>query len=311
MNNSPDQADAATDETPATTTTKRKRGSRTKAERAATFDDALLAAQRSIRNVPKNGRNKFHKYDYTTAEDMIGATRHALHEQGLVAERVGCSIVPVPMDCIVQDKDGSQSLTDVVWMLRSMMRVSHAPTGELREGEFDYPICPEKGRPLDKAASASMSTSLSYWLRDLLQVPRCDSEVDVGRHEVAERQQPPPRAQRARRPAVASVEPPVIIERAQQPQRARGAGARVDSNERIAKHYTGKLRNAVKHGLDAVERVADEIAKDRNVIRGSTTSQQLREEYQLAHGEAELAEHTANREAVEAVEAGERWGEGQ
>ena len=295
MNNSPPDELAADNADEATaTTTKRKRGSRTKAERAATFDDALLAAQRSIRNVPKNGRNKFHKYDYTTAEDMIGATRHALHEQGLVAERVGCSIVPVPMDCIVQDKDGSQSLTDVVWMLRSMMRVSHAPTGELREGEFDYPICPEKGRPLDKAASASMSTSLSYWLRDLLQVPRCDSEVDIGRHEAAERQQPPPRAQ----------QPP-------QQQHARGAGARVDSGERIAKHYTGKLRNAIKHGLVAIERVADEIANDRNVKRGSATSQQLREEYHLAHGEAELAEQAANSDAVEAVEAGGPWEAGR
>jgi hypothetical protein len=279
MNNSPPDELAADNADEATaTTTKRKRGSRTKAERAATFDDALLAAQRSIRNVPKNGRNKFHNYDYTTAEDMIGACRHALHESGLVAERVGCTITTV----------------DGVWMLRSMMRVSHAPTGELREGEFDYPICPEKGRPLDKAASASMSTALSYWLRDLLQVPRCDSEVDIGRHEAAERQQPPPRAQ----------QPP-------QQQHARGAGARVDSGERIAKHYTGKLRNAIKHGLVAIERVADEIANDRNVKRGSATSQQLREEYHLAHGEAELAEQAANSDAVEAVEAGGPWEEGR
>ena len=125
----------------------------------------LLRAQQALRNVPKNGRNKFHGYAYATAEDMIGACRHALHQHELFAERVGCSIVAI----------------GAVWVLRSQMRVSHAPSGESRDGVFDYPICPEKGRPLDKATSASMSTSLSYWLRDLLQVPRCDDEVDFDR----------------------------------------------------------------------------------------------------------------------------------
>jgi hypothetical protein len=158
---------------------------------------ALLKAQRSIRGIHKSGRNKFHGYDYTTAEDMIAACRRALHANDLTAERVGCTIVAVASDCVVAVKGAPDLIgKQTVWMLRSAMLLCHAPSGEARSGSFDYPICPERGRPLDKAASASMSTSLSYYLRDLLQVPRCDlidsPAFEVDRDDVsADRNQAP------------------------------------------------------------------------------------------------------------------------
>lgn len=118
--------------------------------------DGLLVAQGAIDGVAKDARNTFHKYAYTSAEGMIGACRAALQTGGIAARRVSWRI----------EGDGMYVV--------SRMAVVHGFTGEAAESETVWPIVVEKGRPVDKAVASALTTSLSYWLRDLLCLPRED-----------------------------------------------------------------------------------------------------------------------------------------
>jgi hypothetical protein len=118
--------------------------------------DGLLVAQGAIDGVAKDARNTFHKYAYTSAEGMIGACRAALQTGGITARRVSWRI----------ESDGLYVV--------SRMAVVHGFTGEAAESETVWPIVVEKGRPVDKAVASALTTSLSYWLRDLLCLPRED-----------------------------------------------------------------------------------------------------------------------------------------
>ena len=120
------------------------------------LSDGLLVAQGAISGVSKDSRNTFHKYAYTSAEGMIGACRDALQRGGVVARRTGWEIVG----------DGLY--------VQSRLTVCHGWTGESAESVVVWPIVVEKGRPVDKAVASALTTSLSYWLRDLLCLPRED-----------------------------------------------------------------------------------------------------------------------------------------
>ena len=120
------------------------------------LSDGLLVAQGAISGVSKDARNTFHKYAYTSAEGMIGACRDALQRGGVVARRTGWEIVG----------DGLY--------VQSRLLVCHGWTGESAESVVVWPIVVEKGRPVDKAVASALTTSLSYWLRDLLCLPRED-----------------------------------------------------------------------------------------------------------------------------------------
>jgi hypothetical protein len=127
---------------------------------------ALHKAQQSVTAVGKGSKNDYHGYSYTSAEEMLTACRKALHENGLVAYRLSWKLVTLETGTVVLSHfcvattDGSgeeDSLT----------------------AHVEYPAIPGNGRPLDKAVSAALTTSFSYWLRDLLMLPRLDGvEVD-------------------------------------------------------------------------------------------------------------------------------------
>jgi len=120
------------------------------------LSDGLLVAQGAISGVSKDSRNTFHRYAYTSAEGMISACRDALQKGGVVARRTGWEIVA----------DGLY--------VQSRLTVCHGWTGESAESVVVWPIVVEKGRPVDKAVASALTTSLSYWLRDLLCLPRED-----------------------------------------------------------------------------------------------------------------------------------------
>ena len=44
---------------------------------------------------------------------------------------------------------------------------------------LDWPIIPEKGRPWDKAHAGALTSSLAYFLRDLLLMPRVEEGTDM------------------------------------------------------------------------------------------------------------------------------------
>ena len=128
-----------------------------------TLASALLAAQKALPSVGKDAKNSFHHYSYVSAEAMIGACREALHGAGLTVRRAGWKF------------DGSAE----GGIVNSTFVLSHGPTGESVSDEIAWICVPEKGRPIDKAMAGALTSSLGYYLRDLLLVPREDeSEMD-------------------------------------------------------------------------------------------------------------------------------------
>jgi len=125
---------------------------------------ALLKAQQQVEAVEKASKNDFGGYKYASAEDMITASRIVLHENGLIVTKNGWRVI--------RAEDGeSAPLVEAVYVL------AHE-NGSAVMCTTQYPICTGKGRPEDKALNASLTTGLSYFLRDLLLIPRCDVEVD-------------------------------------------------------------------------------------------------------------------------------------
>ena len=127
---------------------------------------ALLAAQRALPSVGKDAKNSFHHYAYTSAEGMISACREALHGAGLTLRRAGWKFDGTP--------DGG--------LLTSQFILSHGASGEQATDETMWIVVPEKGRPLDKALAGALTSSLGYYLRDLLLVPRED-ETEMDRRD--------------------------------------------------------------------------------------------------------------------------------
>lgn len=128
-----------------------------------TLASALLAAQKALPSVGKDAKNSFHHYAYTSAEGMISACREALHGAMLTVRRAGWKFDGSPEGGIVN----------------STFVLSHGPTGESVSDEIAWICVPEKGRPIDKAMAGALTSSLGYYLRDLLLVPReDDSEMD-------------------------------------------------------------------------------------------------------------------------------------
>jgi hypothetical protein len=128
-----------------------------------TLASALLAAQKALPSVGKDAKNSFHHYAYVSAEAMIGACRDALHGAGLTVRRAGWKY------------DGSTE----GGIVNSTFVLTHGPTGESVSDEIAWICVPEKGRPIDKAMAGALTSSLGYYLRDLLLVPREDeSEMD-------------------------------------------------------------------------------------------------------------------------------------
>ena len=131
-----------------------------------TLSAALLAAQRALPSVTKDAKNSFHHYSYVSAEGMIGACREVLHGAGLAVRRAGWKFDGSPEGGIVT----------------STFILTHAASGEAASDEVTWPAIPEKGRPLDKALAGALTSSLGYYLRDLLLVPRED-EAEMDRRD--------------------------------------------------------------------------------------------------------------------------------
>ena len=132
---------------------------------------ALLKAQRSLRSVAKGSENKFHNYKYAGAEDVLTEAREHLHEAGLIVIRDTVSI------------DESRSSATSIFL------IAHED-GDAVYASQEFPIVPGNGRPMDKAHAATLTTSMSYFLRDLLLIPRVDgNEVDT-RDDTAYKHQP-------------------------------------------------------------------------------------------------------------------------
>ena len=162
----------------------------------AEITKALIEAQAGLGGLQKLGKNKHHNYDFVSTEQMVAETRGLLRNAGLVCAPVGHRL---------EVFDGIAP--GVLCNLRTEWLLSHS-SGETLALSYDMPIVPGKGRPLDKAYSASASQALNYLLRDLLLMPRgeresIDSRDDRSHGAEPERRAPQAQAKRAPSPGEA------------------------------------------------------------------------------------------------------------
>lgn len=126
---------------------------------------ALHKAQKSIAHVGKDARNDFGNYDYASSEHMIASCRAALLNHDLVL-----SASPSPR--MIYEMPGSSDKDCVIASCGFVL--VHVESGESAEFCYNIPAITGKGRPLDKAVLGAWTTTLSYFLRDLLLIPRQD-----------------------------------------------------------------------------------------------------------------------------------------
>lgn len=138
---------------------------------------ALVAAVNACHAVEKSDRNEFHKYNYASADTIIAEGRRALASAGL-------ALIPVKSELNGFQREGP----DRFELIRTFALIHSS--GEVTPLQVCWPVTPEKGRPLDKAAAIADTLSLSYLLRDLLLMNRVDPSDDLNTHDDRPQQQP-------------------------------------------------------------------------------------------------------------------------
>ena len=135
-----------------------------------TFAIALLKAQQEIHGVGKDAKNNFQNYDYVSAEAIVAVSRLALNAHGLTVDREFTI-------------DEAQAVPPMLPILKSTFHVSHAESGGSRVRSSEWFIVEAKGRPIDKALAGALTSSLAYFLRDLLQIPKQEEAESLDRRD--------------------------------------------------------------------------------------------------------------------------------
>lgn len=126
------------------------------------WESALVAAQANMVAVAKDSTNAFHKYKYASADDVIAAARIALNDQGLALIR----------NWSVKFNEAG------IWVDSQFSLIHDGSVGVFNAGTVPFPVIEDKGRPLDKALAGALTSSLAYFLRDLLLIPKDDEHMD-------------------------------------------------------------------------------------------------------------------------------------
>lgn len=121
--------------------------------------NAVSKAQQCCKEVAKNGYNSYHRYKYAKSEDIIATGKAALVEAGL-------TLLSLEWTVNGHAKEGA----DRVELSRKFILV-HNESGNVMPMVLNWPICIEKGRPLDKATAIADTISQAYMLRDILLMP--------------------------------------------------------------------------------------------------------------------------------------------
>lgn len=128
---------------------------------------ALASARDKCKAAPHDRTNNFHHYNYASAESIINAAKEAL-------EGTGLSLVPAAPKMTVL---GTGNMA--IYSLSRAFALIHASGETLPLGTIEWPVIPDKGRPLDKAFAVALTSSLAYVYRDLLLMPRVAADEDM------------------------------------------------------------------------------------------------------------------------------------
>lgn len=138
-------------------------------EKIGQLASALLEAQRKAQAVGKDSTNTHQRYQYASAEAIIGEARKALNVSGLVLITLAWRLVSVAANAS-KDYSATAYRIDVTYKLLHQ-------TGEWHLFECSTPVVPGKGRPEDKAEFSALTANLAYFLRGLLLLPRLDEDA--------------------------------------------------------------------------------------------------------------------------------------
>lgn len=161
----------------------------------AVIKSALFEAQRLVEAVSKDAHNDHHKYNYASADAIITEARRCLHQVGLAVLPVG-SVIATSKMSDTDDKgvifEWTQERLDLTF------EVFHSPSGtSMSWPPFSVAVIPERGRPLDKAEAGARTYAMSYFLRELLLIPRTGADDRDGQSDEP-RQRAPARQERRR-----------------------------------------------------------------------------------------------------------------
>lgn len=140
---------------------------------------ALTKAQAKAHAVEKDAQNTYHRYAYVSAEAMIREAKEILTACDLAVIPTGSALdAPIAIAHDATSSDEWLKNARCAGVLRASWLVVHKDGGSV-EVTSAWPVAPEKGRPIDKAVAAARTASLSYLLRDLLQIPRVEEGTDL------------------------------------------------------------------------------------------------------------------------------------
>lgn len=143
----------------------------------------LVQVLGNIKRVPKNGRNKYQNYDYTTQADAIEHVRPMLAEAGLA----------LLYDCLeVQDLENARVRVKVQYTLIDSDSGEMRTTvcyGEARDAD-------KQGQPQDKGLYKAITGANKYWLFQTFMISTGDDpESDQGQGSQPRQQQQKPPSQ--------------------------------------------------------------------------------------------------------------------
>jgi hypothetical protein len=154
---------------------------------------ALTAARERCQPAIKDRRNQFQKYDYASSESIISEAREALKSTGL------SPVLTSPKLRVT----GSGHMA--IYELTRHCHLIHTSGESVYLGELEWPVVVDKGRPIDKAFAIAITTSLAYFLRDLLLMPR-GAQDDMDARKEDESTPSPPAAAAGQPPPAMSTE---------------------------------------------------------------------------------------------------------
>ena len=160
---------------------------------------ALVAAQASAKGLHHDQRTSFGpQYNYTSTESLILEAQKHLSANGLA------------FVCTVS-KLSEFGVAQAVAKLSMVYTLTHSG-GQSQLYEQEWPVCPGKGRPMDKAVAAADTASLGYMLRGLLLMARVEKGTDLNDHREPD---PPKQEQRREEQPQREQAPPTAREKLQ------------------------------------------------------------------------------------------------
>jgi len=136
---------------------------------------ALVEAQSAVGAVTMNGRNDQIRKDYATSDDICAAAKLALNAAGAAFVRLGTSVSPPGLADYELGNQGYAGDVEERWM------IVHKD-GAAIVGTTTMPVIVSKGRPHEKAVSASLTYGAGVTLRGVLCIEREDKNA-VDRRE--------------------------------------------------------------------------------------------------------------------------------